>query len=512
MADLAHLGITEAFPIQELTLPVALDGHDVIGQAKTGTGKTLGFALPLLERLVAPGDPVHPDHEAPAAPQALVVAPTRELAMQVAGEIRHASKTRGARVLTVYGGRSYEPQVEALEAGVDVVVGTPGRLLDLVEKRHLHLGDIKTLVLDEADEMLDMGFLPDVERIVALTPTDRQTMLFSATMPGDVVALARRYMNQPTHIRAIDPDEDNSQLVKRVQQHAYRTHPVDKAEIVARILQSEGRGHTIIFCPTKRQAQKLADDLSSRGFAVGSVHGDLGQGAREQAMRAFRNGKVDVLVATDVAARGIDIDGITHVVNYNCPDDEKSYVHRIGRTARAGATGVAVTLVDWQDLPRWILINKTLGLPFDDPVETYSTSPHLYTDLDIPEGTKGELPRAQRTREGLDAEVLEDLGETGKARRQPRGSDSGRPRGGSKPREGGGSKPREGGQKRNRQRTRGGSSTSSANGSSSGEAVAASAAGTSASSADGASDAPRRRRRRRRSGGSATGTGTTTTT
>jgi superfamily II DNA/RNA helicase len=333
----------------------------------------------------------------------------------------------------VYGGRSYEPQVEALEAGVDVVVGTPGRLLDLVEKRHLHLGAIKTLVLDEADEMLDMGFLPDVERIVALTPADRHTMLFSATMPGDVIALARRYMNQPTHIRAIDPDEDNSQLVKRVAQHAYRTHPVDKPEIVARILQSEGRGHTIIFCPTKRQSQKLADDLTSRGVAVGSVHGDLGQGAREQAMRAFRNGKVDVLVATDVAARGIDIDGISHVINYSCPDDEKTYVHRIGRTARAGATGVAVTLVDWQDLPRWILINKSLGLSFDDPVETYSTSPHLFTDLAIPEGTKGSLPTNQRTLAGLGAEELEDLGETGKAR-QSRDSSRGRGNSGSRSR------------------------------------------------------------------------------
>jgi superfamily II DNA/RNA helicase len=510
VADLAHLGITEAFPIQELTLPVALDGHDVIGQAKTGTGKTLGFALPLLERLAAPNDPVHPEHEPPATPQALVVAPTRELAMQVAGEIRHASKTRGARVLTVYGGRSYEPQIEALEAGVDVVVGTPGRLLDLVEKRHLHLGAVKTLVLDEADEMLDMGFLPDVERIVALIPSDRQTMLFSATMPGDVIALARRYMNQPTHIRAIDPDEDNSQLVKRVQQHAYRTHPVDKAEIVARILQSEGRGHTIIFCPTKRQAQKLADDLSSRGFAVGSVHGDLGQGAREQAMRAFRNGKVDVLVATDVAARGIDIDGITHVVNYNCPDDEKSYVHRIGRTARAGATGVAVTLVDWQDLPRWILINKTLGLPFDDPVETYSTSPHLFTDLNIPAGTKGELPKSQRTREGLDAEKLEDLGETGKARRQPRGSGSGRPRGDSRPKEGAGSG---GGSPkarppRDRKRTRGGASATDSVAAPQKTSAPATAPGASASS-EGSGDAPRRRRRRRRSGGASGGTGGT---
>ncbi len=489
MADLAHLGITEAFPIQELTLPVALDGHDVIGQAKTGTGKTLGFALPLLQNLVAPGDPVHPDHEPSATPQALVVVPTRELAIQVATEIRHASKTRGARVLTVYGGRSYEPQVEALEAGVDVVVGTPGRLLDLVEKRHLHLGAIKTLVLDEADEMLDMGFLPDVERIVALTPADRHTMLFSATMPGDVIALARRYMNQPTHIRAIDPDEDNSQLVKRVTQHAYRTHPVDKPEIVARILQSEGRGHTIIFCPTKRQSQKLADDLSERGFAVGSVHGDLGQGAREQAMRAFRNGKVDVLVATDVAARGIDIDGITHVINYSCPDDEKTYVHRIGRTARAGATGVAVTLIDWQDLPRWILINKALGLSFPDPVETYSTSPHLFADLAIPENTKGSLPKSQRTLAGLGAEELEDLGETGR-NRKPRESGRGRSQSGSRSRNGSGggggsSKSSSGGKpsgdkgrdqgatpevagkrparKRNRRRTRGGSDVGSAN-------------------------------------------------
>ncbi|HVQ18991.1 MAG TPA: DEAD/DEAH box helicase, partial [Actinomycetes bacterium] len=468
MADLAHLGISEAFPIQELTLPVALDGHDVIGQAKTGTGKTLGFALPLLENLTAPNDPVHPDHEPSATPQALVVVPTRELAIQVANEVRHASKTRGARVLTVYGGRSYEPQVEALEAGVDVVVGTPGRLLDLVEKRHLHLGAIKTLVLDEADEMLDMGFLPDVERIVGLTPADRHTMLFSATMPGDVIALARRYMNQPTHIRAIDPDEDNSQLVKRVAQHAYRTHPVDKPEIVARILQSEGRGHTIIFCPTKRQSQKLADDLSERGFAVGSVHGDLGQGAREQAMRAFRNGKVDVLVATDVAARGIDIDGITHVINYSCPDDEKTYVHRIGRTARAGATGVAVTLVDWQDLPRWILINKTLGLTFDDPVETYSTSPHLFADLAIPEGTKGSLPKSQRTLAGLGAEVLEDLGETGKARQsrdRGRGSGSSGGSGGGS----GGGRPKSGNGSGNRGQRKSDSRSSDAAGSGSGK-------------------------------------------
>ena len=414
VTDLTAIGITEAFPIQEMTLPVALEGHDVIGQAKTGTGKTLGFALPLLEKIVAPGDPKHVDHEPSAAPQALIVVPTRELAIQVAGEIRHASKSRGVRVLTVYGGRSYEPQIEALETGVDIVVGTPGRLLDLVEKQHLHLGATKVLVLDEADEMLDMGFLPDVERIISLTPADRQTMLFSATMPGDVVTLARRYMDQPTHIRAVDPDEDGSQLVKRVEQHVYRTHPLDKPEIVARILQSVGRGHTVIFCRTKRQAGRLTDELTERGFAVGSVHGDLGQGAREQAMRAFRNGKVDVLVATDVAARGIDVEGITHVINHNCPEDEKAYVHRIGRTARAGASGVAVTFVDWEDLPRWSLINKALDLSFDSPKETYSTSEHLYQELNIGTDVSGVLPNAQRTLAGLSAEQVEDLGETGK--------------------------------------------------------------------------------------------------
>jgi len=486
--DLAFIGITEAFPIQELTLPVALDGHDVIGQAKTGTGKTLGFTLPMLERLHAPNDPQHPDHEPQAAPQSLVVVPTRELAIQVAGEVRHAGKTRGVRVLTVYGGRSYEPQIEALTSGVDVIVGTPGRLLDLVEKGHLRLGAVSVLVLDEADEMLDMGFLPDVERIISHTPADRQTMLFSATMPGDVVNLARRYMSHPTHIRAVSPDEDGSQLVKTVEQHVFRAHPLDKPEVMARILQATGRGHTLVFCRTKRHAQKLADDLASRGFAVGAVHGDLGQGAREQAMRAFRNGKVDVLVATDVAARGIDVEGITHVVNYSCPEDEKTYVHRIGRTARAGASGVAITFVDWDDLPRWSLINKALGLTFDEPVETYSTSEHLFAELGIPQQAGPRLPRDKRTLAGLDAEVLEDLGETG---RKPRSGDRrGSSSGGGRTSSQSSARPAP----RSRTRTRGGGSGSSASPEPSGTATDT-------------PSTPRRRRRRRRGG-----SGTTTTT
>jgi superfamily II DNA/RNA helicase len=416
VASLTDAGITTPFPIQSMTLPVALGGHDIIGQAKTGTGKTLGFGVPMLDRVVSPADPEFAGLSYAGRPQALAVAPTRELAVQVAADLQQAGRRRGIRVLTVYGGRAYEPQIEALQRGVEVVVGTPGRLIDLAKQGHLNLSSVKTLVLDEADEMLDLGFLPDVEKILALTPASRQTMLFSATMPGPVVALARRYMRQPTHIRAMTEDGvSDSQTVAATTQFAYRAHAMDKTEMLARILQAEGRGLTIVFSRTKRTAAKVADELVDRGFAAAAIHGDLGQGAREQALRAFRSGKVDVLVATDVAARGIDVEDVTHVVNFQCPEDDKTYVHRIGRTGRAGRTGTAVTFVDWDDLPRWGLINKSLNLGLPDPLETYSSSPGLYADLGIPAGTTGRLPRSARTRAGLDAEVLEDLGETGKS-------------------------------------------------------------------------------------------------
>ncbi|MFB7091402.1 DEAD/DEAH box helicase, partial [Streptomyces sp. NPDC056296] len=400
----------------------------MIGQAKTGTGKTLGFGLPLLERVTVPAD-VEAGRAAPEslteAPQALVVVPTRELCQQVTNDLLTAGKVRNVRVLAIYGGRAYEPQVEALKKGVDVIVGTPGRLLDLAGQKKLSLKHVKCLVLDEADEMLDLGFLPDVEKIINMLPARRQTMLFSATMPGAVIGLARRYMSQPTHIRATSPD-DAGATVANTKQFIYRAHNMDKPEMVARILQADGRGLAMVFCRTKRTAADLADQLKQRGFASGAVHGDLGQGAREQALRAFRNGKVDVLVCTDVAARGIDVGGVTHVINYQSPEEEKTYLHRIGRTGRAGAKGTAITLVDWDDIPRWQLINKALELGFNDPPETYSTSPHLYTDLGIPEGTKGVLPRSERTRAGLDAEELEDLGEPGGRARGDRGGRGGR--------------------------------------------------------------------------------------
>ncbi|TCR25476.1 DEAD/DEAH box helicase [Streptomyces sp. BK205] len=486
-----------------MTLPVALSGTDVIGQAKTGTGKTLGFGLPLLERVTVPAD-VEAGRARPEdltdAPQALVVVPTRELCTQVTNDLLTAGKVRNVRVLAIYGGRAYEPQVEALKKGVDVVVGTPGRLLDLAGQKKLNLGHIKALVLDEADEMLDLGFLPDVEKIINLLPARRQTMLFSATMPGAVIGLARRYMSQPTHIRATAPD-DEGKTVANTAQFVYRAHNMDKPEMVARILQSDGRGLAMVFCRTKRTAADLADQLKQRGFAAGAVHGDLGQGAREQALRAFRNGKVDVLVCTDVAARGIDVEGVTHVINYQSPEEEKTYLHRIGRTGRAGAKGIAITLVDWDDIPRWQLINKALELNFNDPPETYSTSPHFYEELNIPAGTKGILPRAERTRAGLDAEELEDLGEPGGRGARGRGDrDRGRGRGG---RDESRSADRERSERtpRRRRRTRGGSALDTT---APAEAVAPSSENSvsapASSPEDGTATRTPRRRRRTRGG------------
>ena len=448
-------GIHTTFPIQALTLPLAIDGQDVIGQARTGTGKTLAFGIPLLHRLTT----FAADRTA-KAPSALVVVPTRELAVQVAEDIQEAGLHLGARVLTVYGGRAYEPQIDALKAGTDIVVGTPGRLLDLANRKNLDLGKIRSLVLDEADKMLDLGFLPDVERLLKLTPDDRQTMLFSATMPGEVVTLARRHMRRPTNIRAEEPDESAPPPLTR--QHVYRTHQMDRIEVLARVLQAKDRGLSMVFCQTKRAADQVATALDERGFAVATVHGDLGQAQRERALRAFRSGKVDVLVATEVAARGIDVDDVTHVINYECPDDEKAYVHRIGRTGRAGRAGVAVTFVDWRDMQRWKLINDALSLGQPEPAETYSTSEHLYAELSIPPGVTGTLPRAMRARAGLAAEAEEDLGETGRVRSP-----------------------------RSRSRSRGRATGGARN---SGNVVAAKAAGADG---DGA-DAPARSRRRRR--------------
>jgi superfamily II DNA/RNA helicase len=468
---LAKAGITHAFAIQEYALPIALRGTDLIGQAPTGTGKTLGFGLPLLERVTAPSE------GADGQAQALVVVPTRELGLQVARDLAAAGSTRGVRVLPIYGGVAYEPQVEALKKGVEILVGTPGRLLDLCKQKQLKLSSIRALVLDEADRMLDLGFLEDVEKILAMIPDHRQTMLFSATMPDPIVALSRRFLRNPVTIHAGHTTESGpSPLTKQV---VYRTHPMNKVEMVARILQAKDRSLTMIFTRTKRAADRVAEDLDFRGFAVAAVHGDLGQGARERALRAFRSGKIDVLVATDVAARGLDVSGVTHVINYDCPEDPETYTHRIGRTGRAGATGVAVTFVDWEDMPRWVLIDKSLGLTMPEPPETYHTSPALYADLDIPTEISGTLPTAERSRVGLSAEIEEDLG--GGSRRGRGRGDRDRDRGG-------------------RSRSRGGDFGAPSGSGSSGSPDSSGSSGPSGASGpsgDGAERPARQRRRRR---------------
>lgn len=377
---LAEKGIIEPFPIQSQTIPLGLAGQDIIGQAKTGTGKTFGFGLPLIQSLGL--------NPAPGV-QALVVVPTRELCVQVADDLTVAASHRDTKIVAIYGGKAYEGQIEELKAGAQIVVGTPGRLLDLAGQRLISFANVKVMVLDEADKMLDLGFLPDVEKLFAQTSSTRHTMLFSATMPGPVVALARRFMNRPIHIRATDPDEGLTQA--NIKHLIYRAHNLDKDEVIGRILQAEGRGKTIIFTRTKRAAQKLTEELQDRGFNSASVHGDMSQESRERSMAAFKAGKKDVLIATDVAARGIDVDDVTHVINHTIPDDPDTYLHRAGRTGRAGKTGIAVTFVDWADMHKWALINKALDFQQPDPTETYSSSPHLFTDLDIPAGVKGRL-------------------------------------------------------------------------------------------------------------------------
>lgn len=370
---LEDIGITATFAIQKLTLPLALDGKDIIGQARTGTGKTLGFGVPLLDRVFDAADIAELD----GTPRALVLAPTRELALQVGEDLQKAAAHLPLRLLTIYGGTDYEPQISAFKQGVDVIIATPGRLLDLHSQKVVDLSQVAIVVLDEADEMLDLGFLPDIEKIFATLPPkeQRQTMLFSATMPGAIIGLTRTFMDRPVRVQGETTHAGPTHA--RIKQIVFQSHRIDKPDTLAKILQSEGRGRTIIFTRTKRSASIVADDLGQRGFVVGAVHGDMNQDARERSLQAFRDRSIDILVATDVAARGIDVDDVTHVINYQTPDDPMTYIHRIGRTGRAGNSGIAVTMVGYDELAKWSLINDEVHLDLPTPPKWFSSSTEL---------------------------------------------------------------------------------------------------------------------------------------
>lgn len=403
---LASRDIRTAFAIQEYTLPLALAGKDIIGQARTGMGKTLGFGIPLLDRVF--DDAALPP--ADGTPRALVVVPTRELCIQVAEDLSLAgaglsipespesdtATSRQLRIVSLYGGIDFSKQIPEIKKGADVIVGTPGRLLDLSRQGELDLSTVRIVVLDEADEMLDQGFIEDVEDILNQTHDERQTLLFSATMPGPIMALSRKFMNHPVLVQA--DDAPTAATHANTTQIAFLAHRLDRVSLLARILQTPDRGRTIVFVRTKRQAARLALDLAKLGFAVGAVHGDMKQRDRELSLDDFRNGDVDVMVATDVAARGIDVSNVTHVVNFQIPDEERTYVHRIGRTGRAGHSGVAVTLVDWDDANRWTAISEALSLGMDSPPQWFSQSPEFLEAFGLPEDISDSVGPAREVR------------------------------------------------------------------------------------------------------------------
>ncbi len=384
LATLSALGYEEATPIQSAAIPVLITGRDLLGQAATGTGKTAAFALPILERLA--------DGDRGKAPSSLVLVPTRELALQVSQAFHGYGRGIGARLVAIYGGAPARHQVDALRRGVDVVVATPGRALDLCSRGDLVLGSIRTLVLDEADEMLEMGFIEDIESIIAMTPESRQTVLFSATMPKRIDKLAERHLRDPQRI-SIRSREAAHDEVPRVRQVAYVVTRQNKAAALGRVLDAEDPTAAIVFCRTRGGVDDLSDLLTARGYQAEALHGGLTQEQRTRVLGRLRSGATELLVATDVAARGLDIDLLSHVVNYDLPMSPESYVHRIGRVGRAGREGVALSLVEPRERRMLTAIEKLVGGRI--PVEQ------------VPTVTDVRQMRQQRTRDAVEA-LLDD--------------------------------------------------------------------------------------------------------
>ena len=346
LVSLSDMGFEEPTPIQKIVIPHALKGKDIIGQAQTGTGKTAAFGIPLIEQ--------RPDSKS-KHPYAIVLAPTRELAVQVSGELNKMGGRAGILSLPVYGGQSIELQIKNLKKGIDIVVGTPGRLIDHIQRKTLNLGEIKTVVLDEADEMLNMGFIEDIEKILASIPDERQTMLFSATMPKEIILIAKKYMKKPVSF-TVDAGE---LVVANIKQVFYEVREEDKIKALTRLLDVEVPIITLVFCHTKREVDDVAGKLQQMGYPAGAIHGDFTQSHRDEMMRRFKSGDLDILVATDVAARGLDIPDVSHVINYSIPQDPEGYIHRIGRTGRAGKSGIAITFITPRQYRQLRLIEQT---------------------------------------------------------------------------------------------------------------------------------------------------------
>ncbi|MEK3740119.1 DEAD/DEAH box helicase [Paenibacillus sp. FSL H7-0941] len=341
---ITELGFEEATPIQEQSIPLALTGSDLIGQAQTGTGKTAAFGIPLISKINREDEKI----------LALIMAPTRELAIQVSEEIGKLSRFKGLRSLAIYGGQDIGRQIRGLKKKPQIIIGTPGRLLDHINRKTIRLDDVQTVVLDEADEMLDMGFMEDIQTILKLVPAERQTMLFSATMPPNIQRLAQQFLNNPQHVSVI-PKQISAPLIDQ----AYVEVPErQKFEALSRLIDMESPELAIVFGRTKRRVDELAEALQKRGYSADGLHGDLSQNQRDAVMRKFRDGSIDVLVATDVAARGLDVSGVTHVINFDLPQDPESYVHRIGRTGRAGKEGTAWSFVTPREIDHLHLIER----------------------------------------------------------------------------------------------------------------------------------------------------------
>jgi len=389
------LGYAEPTPIQAAIIPIMLKGADVIGQAQTGTGKTAAFALPILHNF-------QPQRHV----QALILAPTRELALQVANSMEIYGKHLDVHVLAVYGGQPYGPQISRLNRGVDVVVGTPGRLLDLMERKALNIKHIKSLVLDEADEMLNMGFMEDVEKILAETPAERQTALFSATLPPRIRSLAQRFMRDPQPVTI----KRETLTLATTEQRYYLVHETDKTDALTRLFEIEPIRSALIFARTRAETATLANELVIRGIPAESIHGDMDQRAREAVLSRFRSNQLKVLVATDVAARGLDIQDISHVFNFHLPDDAEVYVHRIGRTGRAGKTGVAITLVAPREKRRLREVEALTKQPIKKVELPTVSEIHRHREAEVVEKVKIWLGRGRFKRE---LEMVQELIEAG---------------------------------------------------------------------------------------------------